>query len=61
MTFQMQKKFQSNFLQFFYVNSLEGEISYFLPTIYNSGSQPGVRVPPGVREKSRGVRQFSLV
>ena len=27
---------------------------------YISGSQPGFRVPPGVREKSQGVRQFEV-
>jgi hypothetical protein len=26
--------------------------------LYSSGSQPGVRVPPRVREKSLGVRQI---
>jgi len=26
--------------------------------VYTSGSQPGVRVPPGVREKSLRVRQI---
>ena len=26
-----------------------------------SGSQPGVRVPPGVREKYQGVRQFRIL
>jgi len=28
--------------------------------LYISGSQPGVRVPPGVREKPRGVRQIFI-
>jgi len=29
--------------------------------LYISGSQPGVRVPPGVREKSRGLRQIFII
>ena len=28
--------------------------------VYDSGSQPGLRVPPGVREKSEGVRQIVI-
>ena len=26
-----------------------------------SGSQPGIRIPPGVRDKSQGVRQILII
>ena len=32
-----------------------------LQLVKNSGSQPGVRVPQGVREKSQGVREIQVL
>jgi len=34
--------------------------SLFVIFVYISGSQPGVRVPPGVRERTLGVHQILL-
>ena len=49
-------------VNFFYFAKHKNQIITLLPLmLYISGSQPGVRAPPGVREKSRGLRQIFII